>query len=222
MFRRIFAVIAGVVLMAASNTAVARQEGVIEIPPFPDFPNFNMGAIADMQMVAGGSSRSISMTVENGVKKITASDNDVKAYIEEHPEGNLIVKVTRQYTKADLDELMNEEPELYMHLKSIPDKTDTAEVEVSVGVTKTYEAESADALHDSHPDVFEIYERFTTGGMADLQIMQGFPHVPQLRFHVAPQIQFEGDLNGIQIHPAPENDENKKEKDSPSPDDKDA
>lgn len=227
MFRRCFALLAGVALLSVSNTAVGQQQGDIDFPPFPNFPQIqglDLGVIADMQMVTGSSSRSISMTVENGVKKINAADNDVKAYIEEHPEGNLIVKVTRQYTKADLDELMNEEPELYMHLKSIPDKTDTAEVEVSVGVTKTYEAESADALHEAHPDVFEIYERFTTGNMVDLQNMQnGFPQIPHLRFHVAPQIQFDRVPDGIRIHPVPdEDDKNEKKKDGPDPDDEDA
>lgn len=225
MFRRCFALLAGVVLMSVSNTAVGQPQGVIDFPHFPNFPQIqglDLGVIADMQMVTGSSSRSISMTVENGIKKINAVDDEVKAYIEEHPEGTLIVKVTRQYTKADLDELMNEEPELYMHLKSIPDKTETAEVEVSVGVTKTYEAESADALHEAHPDVFEVYERFTTGGMVDVQNMQnGFP---RLRLHAAPQFEFFRDPNGIRIHPVPgkADDKNEKKEDAPDPDDKDA
>jgi hypothetical protein len=225
MVHRIPALLAIIFLIPAPRPAAAQQQrGIVEFPMPPRFAQEvqDLGAIAQVQMQGSSSSRSISMTIENGVRKITAADNDVKAWIEEHPEGDLIIKVTRHYTKADLNELMNDEPEIYMHLKSIPDKTETAEIDVSVGVTRTYEAASAEELKENHPDVFDIYERFTIGGADDLSRMQQSPLFPRLQIDPVPPIQLNVGPGGIRIHPLPDNPRKQdKRPDRPAPDDKD-
>ena len=161
----------------------AQQPRAIEFPATPTLPALQeLGVIAETR-ITNGSSRSISMTVENGVRKIRAREDGLQAYIEEHPDGPLLVRVTRQYTSDDLDELMEIEPELYMHLKSIPEQTETAEVEVSVGVTRTFEAPGVAELEQEHPEAFRVYERFTTGSPDDLQRLrevEGLLRMPEL------------------------------------------
>ena len=161
------------------------------------------------------------MTIENGIKKINASEDGLKAYIEEDPDGRLLIKVTRRYSTADLDTLMDEEPELYMHLQSIPDQTDDATVEVSVDVTREYEADSEEALEEDQPEVFEVYERFTSGSHADLQRLHEIPRImiPELRaVPLEPGIRLEMMPPGnLRIHPEP----TEPEQDEPADEDKD-
>ncbi len=212
------AVFAAVISVILSTTTPAQQ---IRIPDFPELPlpgvPRELGTIMQMQMT-NGSSRSISMTVENGVKKINASENGLRAYIEEDPDGHILIKVTRQYTSDQLDLLMDDEPELYMHLKSIPTQTDTAEVEVSVGVTRTCEADDLGELEKNHPEAFDVYQQFTSGSNADLQRLQEFPRfmIPELRGIPMPNvIPLEIQPGDIRIHPQPD------DRDSGNGDDKD-
>jgi hypothetical protein len=181
----------------------AQQQQRLEFPRFPGLPPMPMGAITELQTM--GSSRSITMTVENGVRTIQAQDDEVKAWIQELPEGHVTIKVTRQYTRDDLDVLMEELPELYMHLKSIPTESDGAEVDVQVGVTKTYEAASIDELEKNHPDVFEIWQRFTSGSGDDLEALQDRMLIPALpALPGRPTIRgLDIDPDDIRIHPDP-------------------
>jgi hypothetical protein len=190
--RKLFAGLLALTILLPATVHAQR----VEFPEFPrvPMPPSDLGAIMDLQMT-GASSRSISMTVENGVKKINATEDALKAYIEEQPSGAILIKVTREYTSDDLDELMNEQPELYMHLKSIPEKTQDAEVAVSVWLTKTYEADNAEALEKEHPDVFKVYERFTSGTDADFGQFrfEGFRTPRALELNIDP--------GSIRIHP---------------------
>lgn len=238
MQRRGPAVLAALVSLCLTVPATAQR---VEMP-FPQFPQFGLngpGAIAQTQFMSGTSSRSISMTVENGVKKVHASDDEVKAYIEEQPDGALTVKVTRQYTRDQLDDLMNEAPEIYMHVKSIPEETDSAEIEITVGITRTYKAESAEALKEQNPEAYDVYARFTIGSDDDLNELRGSPifaidefeaairdqerrmremHEQMMRARDGMLQELQAAPDDIRIHPDSEEDD----KDRPSPNDKDA
>ncbi len=188
-------------LLIVPLASVAQEPDFRRFPAFPELPPMPLGAIVEMQTM-NSSSRSISMTVENGVKKITGRDDEVRAFIEEQPDGRITIRVTRQYTMDDLDELMEAQPEIYLHLKSIPTETDDAEIEVSVGITKTYEAESAEELETTHSDVFEIYERFTTGGSDDLRHLRELPTILSPERRRAPRDLPPGiEPDDIRIHP---------------------
>lgn len=195
---------AGLTLLA---TTTARGQGEIEIPDFPGLPGLRlegrMGAITAFN--SGTFGRSVSMTEENGVRKITGQENGLKAYIEEVPGGEITIKVTRQYTRDQIEEISELEPELYMHLNSIPERTETAEIEITVGITRTYTADNADDLKEKHPEAFEAYEKFTSGGDEDivrlrerLTIPFGAGREPGRRIEVP---------KGIRIHPEPQDDD---------------
>ncbi len=219
MFKPAAAVLVALISVSLStilmSAATAQQIRIQDFPELPDMPPMpaELGAIMQMHMT-NSSNRSITMTMENGVKKINASEDGLKAYIEEDQDGRILVKVTRQYTSENLDELMDLEPELYMHLKSIPEQTDTAEVEVSVGVTREYEADSVDELEKDHPDVFSVYEQFTTGNSTDLQRLHEFPRlmVPELR-GMPRGIQLDIQPGDLRIIPLPEQSEESDESD---------
>ncbi len=174
------------------------------LPEMP-FPPRDMGVIWDMQQMSGMSNRSISMTTDaSGVTTINASEDGVKTWIQDDPNRGITVKITRQYGPEQMDLLMEEQPELYMHLNSIPEETEDAEVEVTVGVTKTYEADDAEDLKQQHPEAFKLYEKYTSGD-ADIRAFGGRLEfapprlrVPELR--VVPMFEGGGGMR-IEIDP---------------------
>lgn len=198
------ALFAGLALLA---TTTARGQGEIEIPHFPGLPGLRlegrMGAITSFN--SGSFGRSVSMTEENGVRKITGQENGLKAYIEEVPGGEITIKVTRQYTRDQIEEISELEPELYMHLNSIPERTDTAEIEITVGISRTYTADDADDLKEKHPEAFEAYETFTSGGDDDFARLRERMTIP-FRAGGEPGRRIEVP-KGIRIHPEPHDDD---------------
>lgn len=209
MFRRNIGVMAVSCTLSLIATLPALGQREFEFPGFPEMPRLGLeGRMGAITSFSGGSfGRSVSMTEENGVRKITGQENGLKVYIEENPGGDLTIKVTRQYTLDQLEEIGELEPELYMHLSSIPRQTDTAEIELTVGITRTYTAESADDLKEKHPDAFEAYEKFTGGGEDDFDRLRERMRVPfafpqrgdrGLRIQVP---------DGLRIHPEPKKDD---------------
>lgn len=178
----------------------------IEMPEIPAFQE-DLGVIMDGTMFSSGSNMSIQMSMENGVKKIRATEDGVKTYIEEGENG-ILVKVTKQYGPEQMDILMEEHPDIYMSMKDFPTETEDAdEIEVSVGITKKYEASSADELKEKHPEIHKRYEKYSNGNPG-MQIFRG-------RFGdelLIPRLEIRPDFRGldrgdIRIH----DDEDKKE-----------
>lgn len=197
----------------------------IEMPEMPEIRGgvMDMGVLMDGAMFSSGSNSSVSMTIENGVKKITASENGVKTYIEEG-EGGIIVKVTRRYGPEQMDILEEEHPGLYMAMKDFPTEVDDAEeVEVSVGVTKKYEAANAEELKENHPEIFKTYEKYSNGNSGALRLFRGRLGgdmlIPELR--ITPEIR--GIIpDDIRIHDDEDKGEDKgEEKAEKNSDDKD-
>ena len=195
------------ILIASGVNAQER----IEFPQIPQLRGMGMGVIMDGTMFSSGSSTRIQTSMENGVKKIRAVDNDIKTYIEEDPSNGILVKITKQYGPEDMDELMEQHPALYMSVKDFPAETEDAEsVEVSIGVTKTYEASSVDELKEKHPVAYEAYEKYANGNDS-LQIFRGRIGrqllMPELR--IIPELR-RIDPSDVRIH----DDDDTKKKDS--------
>ena len=186
------------------------QQLRVEIPEMriPELPGAGMGAIMDLQSFAsGGSGRSVSMTIENGIRKIHGREDGIKAYIEEGPDQGILVKITRQYGADQMDVLMEEHPDLYMSMKDFPQESEGAEVEVTLGITRSYEAANKDELMEKHPKAYEVYERFTTSG-SNRVFGSRFGDFPGLDFRV-PEIRvipreagggWRIDPNDVRIH----------------------
>jgi hypothetical protein len=152
--------------------ATAQQRG-IDVPQLPQIRGQDMGVIMDGSMFSSGSRISVRMSVENGVRKIHAEEDGVRTVIDEDPSGHIVVRITRQYGPGELDQLMEDHPALYMSVKDFPTTTEDAEaVEVSVGVTRKFEAESVEALQEKHPQAHAAWEKYTSGGNG-LQIFRG-------------------------------------------------
>ncbi len=196
---------------AAPVTAQIR----IEMPEIQDLrgAGFDMGVLMDGSMFSSGSNMSMSTTIENGVKKIRVTENGVKTYIEEDENG-IVLKITRRYGPEQMDILMEEHPGLYMAMKDFPTEVEDAEeIEVSVGVTKKYEAANAEELEEKHPEVFKSYQKYTSGNSGGFRSIRGIGRrglVPEIR--IAPELIRGGDIviPDIQIQEEEEPQESKK------------
>ncbi len=200
-------------LLACAATPELAAQRPIELPELPMMsPTLDMGVIMDRSL--SGSHRQVQMSVENGVTTIHATENGVKTYILEDPANGIVVKITRQYGPEQMDQLMEEHPDLYMSAKDFPTQTENAEaVEITVGVTREFAAPSAEALKEKHPEAFQVYTQYTSG------------HDRQQIFHgrfggqwMLPEIRIRPDLPAIDPSdvspPAPKPETKKTDKDT--------
>ena len=123
--------------------------------------------------VSGHGGMSISKSVNNGVTTINARSGDEKCVITEDPDNGIVVKLTQKYGPDQADEIAEEFPGLYMHLKSIPKNVDGAEVDVHVDVTRTFEAANEEELEDKHPAAFAAYEKYAKSNTANFGLIRG-------------------------------------------------
>lgn len=125
------------------------------------------GAIIDgagMTFSSSGGGLSIQSTTRDGVRTIKANDNGKKTEIVIDAEGFITVKHTRQYGPDDMEQLEKTHPDLIMHLQAIPKESGNHKVEVSLNITTDYDAENEADLKERHPEIFELYEKYTKSG----------------------------------------------------------
>lgn len=135
-----------------------------------------LGVIDDLHVSETGSSSSFSITNENGVKTTRVVDGTTRMAIVEDPASGITCAVTRTYGPNDLAKLEEEQPELFMHLSSIPKNVGESQIEISVGVTSTYSAADPDELKSKHPDVYKLFRKYTQEqGFGRMQIRLGHP-----------------------------------------------
>lgn len=120
-----------------------------------------LGVIDDLQVSGFGTSSSISITNENGVKTTKVADGTNRMTIIEDPASGITCKVTKYYGPDDLDKLEEEQPELFMHLSSIPKTINDSQIELNVGVTSSYTAADKAELKSKHPDIYKLYNKYT-------------------------------------------------------------
>ncbi len=143
-------------LIAAPSFAAAQIEEI----EFPRIGGIDGGAIQFSSSSSSGG-RSVSVSVKDGVKTTKGKEGGEKVVIVEDPENGIKVSWTKRYGPEDADELEKTMPGLYMHLKSMPKKVDEAKVDVHVDVTRDFEADDKSDLKSKHPEVFEVYEKYT-------------------------------------------------------------
>jgi len=208
---------------AAPVTAQIR----IEMPEIPEFRGeiLDMRALMDGAVFSSGSNMSLSTSIENGVKKIRATENGVKTYIEEDESG-IVVKITRRYGPEQMDILMEEHPGLYMAMKDFPTEVEDAEeIEVSLGVTKKYEAANAEELKEKHPEVFKSYQKYNSGNSGSIRtwrggIGRGGIGIPEIR--ITPELELRrGGIVIPDIRIQEEEDSNESKKSDKKSEDKD-
>ncbi len=200
--RRIFAIVAACLI---PTTLAAQQVVPPEIPPLR--PVQEMGLIWDMAHT-NSFNRSVQTTMENGVKKIRATENNLKAYIEEDPANGITMKITRRYGPDDTEALVDAHPELSMYLQAIPTEVGDLEIELTIGVTMRYEAVDIEDLKERHPEAFEVYEKFTSPQTGVRDLRGQFRAVPQILVPaIPPEMRIQIDPRGVRVHGADDHDE---------------
>lgn len=188
-----------------SNVSAQRRAVEEAIPVLPR----EMGLFID-SMQTGSSS--ISVSVANGIKRIDAVENGLKARIEEDTEyGSITMTITRTYGPDDLEDLMHTQPELYMHLKAMPTEVGDSTFEISVGVTKKYEADDAEDLEERFPEAHEVYKKFSDPKAAQIPQLRINPRMIRPAAPVRPAIPVEIDPDGVRVHEDEEGDDKKED-----------
>ena len=141
---------------------IANGQVRIELPEISEWRGtIDMGLLDD-QRFNSSSSVSISQSTVNGVLKVRAVENGEVTVIEEDKNtGSVVVKLTRKYSSAQSEELMEDYPDLYMSLKDFPEESEGAQVEVTLNLTKSYSANSLEELKKNHPKAHAAYEKYT-------------------------------------------------------------
>ena len=147
-------------LLGCFNFAVAQD--AIRLPDLGGAVVLDGGAFFEAGDFSGRhGGMSVSKSVRNGVTTINARSDGERCEIVDDPDNGITVKLTQRYGPDQAEEIAEEFPGLYMHLKSIPSNVDGAEVDVHVDVTRTFEAADKEELQEQHPMAFEAYEKYS-------------------------------------------------------------
>jgi hypothetical protein len=172
---RLSTAVAFLALSALAMIAHAQEPDVIPQPMVP-LELGNLGLIDDLQISEMGATTSFSFTNENGIKTTKVVDGHNRMTIVEDPTSGITCKVTKTYSSDDLAKLEEEQPELFMHLSSIPKSVGESEIEISVGVTSTYAAADVEELKSKHPEVYKLYNKYTKDqGLGRIHMRMGRP-----------------------------------------------
>ena len=154
------------------TTAQQIDEGIPPpqiIDPGNIIPPRDLGLILDTAPGLQVGNSAISISVVNGVKTIDVVEVGLKVHIEDDPNTGIRMRITRHYGPQDIESLVDSQPELYMHLKAMPTEVGDAKIEISVGVTREYEADNADDLAERYPEAHDLYQKYSSAQAPDLR-----------------------------------------------------
>ena len=111
-----------------------------------------------------GSSRSISVSNQNGIKVTKVSENGNSYVIKKGDDDSLEVHFSTVYGPNEMEQLKEKHPELHMHVTSFPKATGESKVVISIEVQEVAKASSEDELREKNPQAFEIYKKYSMVG----------------------------------------------------------